>query len=906
MRLPQGIRFQLLILVVLPASILAFSLTFWFVQTRIDELDKTLSERGEIIVKNLSPASLYGIFSGSDYLLQRLTDSIILESDVVDVSIFNKKGQRRAYSKKTNPRDNTPVNELSYFSHPIKLSILENVENDPLSSLIDISKENRQIVGEVRVTLSRAGTLESQREIICTSIIITGLGLLISLLFAYRISRGISDPILALTNTVNQVSKGDLSIRSNINALKELNELKQGLNVMAESLEENQTQLKSKIKSATLDLNHSLHVLESKNRQLNQTRQQAEESSRQKSLFLAHMSHEIRTPMNGILGFLQILGDSSLSPAQSSQLQLIETSASNLLTIINEILDHAELESGNLKLTFSSFDLRQSIEETVALLAPLAHKKRLKLVVLIDEAAPNLLYSDPIRLRQILFNLIGNAIKFAPSGEIIIRLRMQNSSLLFTVSDNGPGIPYKEQQNLFAPFTQIDTAEEFPPPGTGLGLNIAQSIVHALDGEIGFASKETYGTTFWFTLPLGNSDQKPAEKKAQATPPQHAQPKQVLLFDKNRLTQRAIHQQLASIGVISTEINLEGLKKIAFDNELNSYDCIILNGDNNQSIENLENHLPILTLSYTSLKNRNLSNTGRHLQLPCTQTALLEALINSPNRQEPYQSQAHELKIERSNPQPLKFLVADDIEINRLLLIEQIKRHWNASIVEAEDGEEALKTLKRQAFDLVFLDLRMPKKSGLSALKSLMATPGALNQETPFIAITAYLPEDSTEELITAGFSKIILKPSSEKDLVKTVNKLLKLNNKPPRQSGSPPPISQIEERSFFDRLMIKVGGNQKLAFSLLRKLNEDLPQQLEVAQQAFKGGDLNETKEAVHKIHGTARYFEMSELIKQANELETTLTKADLESATALFPLFEKETVQFIVLNQKTIQKPS
>jgi two-component system sensor histidine kinase BarA len=905
MKFLRGIRFQLLLLGILPASILAFSLTFWFIQTRIGELDKALSERGEIIVKNLAPASLYGVFSGSDYLIQRLADNLVLEQDVIEVSIYNKKGQRRAHAKRANYNNaSTPSNEISFFSHPILLSIMKDEENDPFSTLLEVSIDNKQLIGEVKVILSRASTLAGQKKIMFTSIIITALGLFISLLLAYRLSRRISEPVLSLTNTVNQVSKGDLSVRSNINALEELNELKQGLNAMAESLEKNQTQLVSKIKSATLALNHSLHSLEDKNRQLDLARQQAESSNRQKSQFLAHMSHEIRTPMNGILGFLQLLGDSSLSPGQSNQLQLVETSANNLLTIINEILDHAELESSNLKLTFSDFDLRRSIEETAALLAPLADKKRIQLILLIDESVPKLLNSDPIRLRQILFNLLGNSIKFTESGRVIIRVRLQNNSLLFTVSDTGQGIPDREQQNLFAPFSQVETTEEFPPPGTGLGLNIAQSITSALKGEIGFASKENLGTTFWFTLPQENCSQKPEDTRIQP-----AQFKQALLWDDNKLTRLSISQQLLSIGVTTTDTTPEKLKQITLDNELSNYDYLIINDDSTQHTDNLNNigdHLPVLILSYISKNNRNSSNESCRLQLPCSQTALLEALTNRTGKREPetHSPKAHTLKSQTNLQPDLRFLVADDIEINRLLLIEQIKPHWNASIIEAKDGEEALEVLKKQNFDLVFLDLRMPKMSGLSALKSLMATPEALNHETPFIAITAYLPENSKEELIASGFSTIILKPFLENNLVETVNELLKLSKSRARRVDSKENHLQSKNNSLLDSLVDKMSGNQKLACSLLDKLNDDLPKQLKAAQHALKVTDLNEAQEAIHRIHGSACYFEISELVKISNELEAALTNTDLESANALFPLLEKEIVQFIKLSKKAMQK--
>ncbi|RLA22558.1 MAG: hypothetical protein DRQ61_06060, partial [Gammaproteobacteria bacterium] len=369
-----GIRFRLLILGALPATVLAFALTFWFIQTRIAELDNALFERGNIIAENLAPASIYGVFSGNDSLLQQLTDSAVQRADIVDAAIYDKQNHLRAYSQSNFHRDinhgdiqDRPTEELSHFSHPIELSILNEEKDDPFTALSEKTIEKKQVIGEVRISLSRHRTVAGQTAIIYTSSLITVLGLLFSFLLAYRLSLRISTPILDLTRTVKQVSDGNLGARSHIQALEELSDLKSGLNIMAASLEKNQIQLKEKIASATSELSQSLQLLEKRNYQLNEARKQAEKTSKQKSKFLAHMSHEIRTPMNGILGFLHILGNSHLTPTQSNQLQLIENSANNLLIIINEVLDHAELESASLKLNFVTFDLRRSVEESIAL-----------------------------------------------------------------------------------------------------------------------------------------------------------------------------------------------------------------------------------------------------------------------------------------------------------------------------------------------------------------------------------------------------------------------------------------------------------------------------------------------------------------------------------------------------------
>jgi two-component system sensor histidine kinase BarA len=911
MMFPKGIRFQLLLLGLLPASILAFCLTFWFIQTGINNLDKALSERGEIITENLAPASIYGIFSGNDELLQRLTDNVAKGTDVVEVAIYNKQGQRRAFSKnslynKAELGKNTGKSSdmLSHFRSPIKLSILKKERDDPISLPLENSKESSLTIGEVRVTLSRLRTIESQSEIIYTSFLLTLSGLLLSLLLAYRLSLRISKPILALTNTVKQVSKGDLTVRSNIQALEELNELKLGLNIMAESLEKNQLQLQSKVKAATLELEQSLQTLRIKNNQLDNARKEAEQSSQQKSLFLAHMSHEIRTPMNGIIGFLRLLGNSPLTPIQSNQLQLIETSAKNLLVIIDEILDHAELESGNLKLTYSSFDLRRSIEESIVLLAPLAHQKDLKLILLMDEACPKNLDSDPIRLRQVLFNLIGNAIKFSASSQIIIRVSVQNShgrSLLFSVSDSGRGISKHDQRNLFSPFSQAEIAEPFPPPGTGLGLNIAQNIIHALGGKIGLSSKESVGSTFWFTLPLTAALQTPPRSSSDS---HHRQAKKILLLDNNKLSSRSLQQQLFSVGLVAITTRYKALENLTIE-EANKYSHLIINTDNIQYLDGLSSSVETLNTiiaCYIPTAGAASFNLKPYLLLPCTQTSLLEVLSNENNKLSPLPDEANETIKNSTSQAKLKILVADDIEINRLLLIEQIKPNWDAVITEADDGEKALELLKGQTFDLAFIDLRMPKRSGLSTVTSLMQTTEALNQDIPFIAITAYLPDNSRDELTAAGFSAIMIKPIEESCLISTVNKLLDLpSTTRPYQSKEQLNNPIAGESTLFESLLRKVNGNQEVAYSLIKKLECELPKLSQHADHAFKEGQLNSAIESIHKIHGSACYFEMSELSGLAKQLEEALNQSDLKKTTELLHSLKMEIARFVGLCHKT-----
>ena len=349
----SGIRLHLLLLGIGPTFFLVSVLAFYFIENRIDDLEQSLNDRGNIIARQAATASVYGISSHNKLLLQDLANTILLEKDVVAVRIVDTAGRELA---STNWVPQPDKSLLLSFQSPVVVTPIQNkaknIDSDELAYffLSDSGTDSRKI-GRVEVQLSLASTLESQRTFLFNSLMITASGLLITVLLALRLGMLISKPITKLTGAVKEISEGNMNARADFIADSELEELRQGFNSMAIGLQKTQQYLEQQVDNATNQLRFTLKSLEQKNRSLENARRLAVAQNKIKSQFLAHISHEIRTPMSGIIGFADLLSKTNLIRKQAEQIRLVKNSATNLMTIVNEILDHSSLESGKFKIT---------------------------------------------------------------------------------------------------------------------------------------------------------------------------------------------------------------------------------------------------------------------------------------------------------------------------------------------------------------------------------------------------------------------------------------------------------------------------------------------------------------------------------------------------------------------------
>ncbi|HEV2524626.1 MAG TPA: ATP-binding protein, partial [Gammaproteobacteria bacterium] len=421
---------------------------------------------------------------------------------------------------------NTRLQDLeeAFRAHGERIALkLEKELNDTYSDLSQI--EN--LSGWLKLELETKSIKLREYQILAKAILIFLFGLSISALLAYRMGRNLTHPILEIGEVVNKIREGALNTRTQVSSYPELKMLGSGINAMAETLENAHNELQHKINQATLSLRRTLETIEVQNIELEMSRRAAEHANKIKSEFLADMSHEIRTPLNGVVGFVNLLQKTELNQKQQEYIRTIQKSANNLLAILNDILDFSKMEAGKLRIEQSMMDIRECIDEILNLLLPHAQEKNIALIPLIYSDVPTQVLSDPLRLKQIVTNLVSNAIKFTERGSVIVRVMLENESFSHTtirvhVTDTGIGLSPEEQKVLFHAFNQTKTGATHKLGGTGLGLVISKKLVEQMGGTIGVESEPQKGSTFWFTFQVESTPQ--VEFTPQVEPTLETQP----------------------------------------------------------------------------------------------------------------------------------------------------------------------------------------------------------------------------------------------------------------------------------------------------------------------------------------------------------------------------------------------
>ena len=644
-------------------------------------------------------------------------------------------------------------------------------------------------------------------------------------------------------------------------------------------------------------LQRSQWELAASNSQLILLNQQLEKATQAKSEFLANMSHEIRTPMNGILGMIGLLLDTALTTHQREYAETVQHSAEALLTIINDILDFSKIESGKLELERLQFSLTEVLDGTADLLAVKAAQKGLEWVCAVEPDVPPRLTGDPNRLRQILINLAGNALKFTAQGEVCVRASLAacteaTASIRFEVSDTGIGIPPEAQARLFRPFSQVDASTTRRFGGTGLGLSISRRLVEMMGGEIGVKSEEGRGSTFWLVIPFPIAELESATSQVAAA--RTLAGKRVLVVDDNATSRRLMGVLLETWGCLHAEVESPAqamealraarLRDAPFDLALLDMLMPEINGDvlarQIKADQTLSPTVLVLLSSLgvaTSEADLRAAGFTAWMTKPIKQAPLFqrlcEALVQAGPASTATVSGARVSPAEAPSPaahsRRLRVLVAEDNQVNQKLALRILERRGHSPEV-VENGQLAVERLKGERFDVVLMDCQMPVLDGYEASRVIRdPASGVLQPDIPIIAMTANAMRGDREKCLAAGMSDYISKPINPGELDQMLDRWgAKVAADTPLPKGV-----RLEVSDLVERLM----GDRDLAREIFAEFIKDTGERLGRITAAHAAGDAARVQAEAHAIRGAAANVGAVELKELAAVIETHARAGEL-----------------------------